>query len=224
MVPPPLHEEGLPDYLQIRVVVRGDKREVISEGRGPAALGLAAGVGDDPLAAARAMWQTPPTRSWPGPLPDDVRHAGHALIPIIVRDRDEQARVAVRRSVVRSPQAAQAWHADGVAALLEACFDDDLLAIAEAPGAPRGCQTALHAEPGAIRRALARAVLVADDLAAVRDEAAFDECRQRALTCLRKAVGGFDQLMSACIAGAEQLKRAMGEERGRWPRPRRCLR
>lgn len=203
-------ENDLAEPYRIRVVVRDANGEVISEGRGSEALGRAAGSGDDPLAAVRASWQTSPAREWPGELPEAVPFADRSLVPILVRDRDEQARVAARRSVVCDETGVLAWHADGVAALIEAHFDDDLSAIAEAPGEPRGCQQHLGISGGGLRRALAVAVLVEDDLVAVRSQEAFAAVCQRGLQRLRRAVGDLDRLINAITASAEQVARQLG--------------
>jgi hypothetical protein len=45
---------------------------------------------------------------------------------VLVRARDAQARVAVRRTVIADPAAAVGWHHDGVRALIEASLDDEL--------------------------------------------------------------------------------------------------
>ncbi len=155
------------------------------------------------------MWETPPATSWPGDCPGEVAAGGVTGHVALMRCRDERGLVAARRTVFASALAAQAWHEDGLDALLEAACDADLAAVALAP-APLVLATRVErlfgARCGALRRGCALCVLRSVERGRIRDAEAFADLRARAQAALATAAREIDGLLERICARAEPLR------------------
>jgi hypothetical protein len=135
----------------------------------------------------------------------------------LARGRDAAGRIAVRRTVYPSAQAAEAWHADGLEAALESALAADLEAWVGAPA--RQADRVLGFSWGAARRQLALAIAWATPRGQIRDAAAFAEwcdaaqaairqCRPEAEALLGRAVDRVERLRTRLKQGARNLAAA----------------
>jgi ATP-dependent helicase HrpA len=202
---------SLPPHLLPRLVVVDQDGAVRFTGRDPRAALTGIGI-DDPVAPLRAAWDTVPGRTWPGAVPVEAGAGVGRGYPALVRERDEQARVAARRTVFASREAAAAWHGDGVRALLEAVYDDDLSMIA-ASGAgdlDRLLREQTGTEAGAIRRQLAELALINDAAAAeCRSDEAYHHAYEQALANLRRCAADVDGLLRALASRAQTIRKRL---------------
>ena len=143
----------LPEWLRPRVLVRG-AAGLTWQGRDPEFLAQQAEAAPDRLALLKAEWETPPDAAWPGDCPAETQLAGVRGHVALERSRARDGGVAARRAVHASPEAAAAWHRDGLEALLEAALAPDLADWVGAP-APAAlsarCEKALGLSLGAAR-------------------------------------------------------------------------
>jgi ATP-dependent helicase HrpA len=198
----------LPVWLRPRVIVRG-AHGVVYTGRDPEFIALQAEAAPDRLALVRAEWETPPVAGWPGECPAEVTVAGITGHCGLERSRDRDGSVAVRRAVHASAPAAEAWHADGLEAALEAALAGDLEAwiTAPAPGSlsPR-CDKALGLSLGAARRQFALAAAWATPHRVVREAVMFEVLLADARAALALARREGDAVLTRAIDAAERLR------------------
>ena len=205
---PACDHSALPAHLRLRFHIRSSGGTTVYAGRDPGFLAAQASAAGDRLRLLRDDWETAPAATWPGDCPGAVTKHGIAGHVALARDRDVQGRVAARRTVFASEVAAQAWHDDGLAALIEAALDDDLaaLALAPAPAAlaarvERICNQRL----GALRRQLALAACCAE-IGSVRDERAFTALLATARQALAAATPIIDGMIDRISARIETLR------------------
>jgi ATP-dependent helicase HrpA len=122
---PPVDEQALPAYLRVRFALRAADNSDIYVGRDASFIVGQAAAGDR-LAGLKLQYDTQPSAQWPGDCPLEIQHFGQTGYTAIVRDRDAKGAVAARRTVFASKEAAQAWHLDGLVALIEAAYDDKI--------------------------------------------------------------------------------------------------
>ena len=215
---PRFDETALPAWLRLRLrVVTGDGA-ITDHGRDHGAFFGQVGTASDRLRPLRAEWDTAPGDGWPGNCPAEVRLGGIVGHPGLGRDRDRGGRVAVRRCVYGSPAARDAWHEDGIDALLEASqqvrIDEAVKAV---PGhiADR-CQRTLGLSGGGIARTWAIARLRAVRMSVVprlTDQAAWEDLAPRLAECRLTVDPAFlsgvcdrvDRLRTALKQGAKTL-------------------
>ncbi len=206
---PPFMAGALPAHLRLRFRIRGVDGTLAYEGRDPEFLAAQAAAAGDRLRVLRGLWETPPATVWPGDCPGEVAAGGVTGHVALMRCRDERGLVAARRTVFASALAAQAWHDDGLDALLEAACDGELSALALAP-APLVLTTRVErlfgARCGALRRACALSVLRSVERGRIRDAAAFVDLQERAQVALVAAGGEIDALLERICARAEPLR------------------
>jgi ATP-dependent helicase HrpA len=206
---PPFTAGALPAHLRLRFRIRGVDGTLAYEGRDPEFLAAQAAAAGDRLRVLRGMWETPPATSWPGDCPGEVAAGGVTGHVALMRCRDERGLVAARRTVFASALAAQAWHEDGLDALLEAACDADLAAVALAP-APLVLATRVErlfgARCGALRRGCALCVVRSVERGRIRDAEAFADLQARAQAALATAAREIDGLLERICARAEPLR------------------
>jgi ATP-dependent helicase HrpA len=198
----------LPVRLRPRVIVRG-AGGVVWSGRDPEFLAAQAEAAPDRLALLKAEWETAPCTSWPGDCPTEVTRAGVRGHVALERSRAADGGIAVRRAVHAGPEAAAAWHRDGLEAALEAVLTPELTAWVEAP-APGGlsarCEKLLGLSLGAARRQLGCAAIwhAIDNL--MRDEDGFAFLCDRARTTLATARGDGDAMLLRALDAADRVR------------------
>ncbi len=209
---PPLDPLALPPHCRLRFRIRDSVGGVLYEGRDPVFLAAHAQTQGDRLAALRARWDTVGGGGWPGELPGMVSLHGVNAHVALARARDEQGRVAARRAVYASAEAASSWHDDGLDALLEAAFAERLegLALAPAPAALAARVEALTgSRHGLLRRQLGVSVLMSVARARIVDEPTWNDLSARARSALDAAAPGFDALLARVADRLEPLRKRL---------------
>jgi ATP-dependent helicase HrpA len=199
----------LPAHLRLRFrLVGGDGKDAYA-GRDPSFLATQGAAGGDRLRLLRAEWETAPGASWPGDCVGAVEYLGIRAFVALGRSRDAHGAVAARRTVYASQRAGEAWHQDGVDALLEAALAAELeaLALAPVPALLAARCAALGAPAGALRRQLAQRALGDLDRRRVADQAAWEDLLARA----RAALAGLrlDALLEQAAERADALRRRL---------------
>jgi hypothetical protein len=202
---PRLDPAAVPAHARLRLELVDERDRVVWSGRD---LALASADDADPLASARNRYDTPPGLEWPDDeLPERIPVGGRTAVAVLLRDRDAQARVCARRSVLLGAAAARAWHADGVLALLEGRHESRLAAIARACG---GLATEKHLGAAAAMLARALALLQAcdgEDLQP-RNAAAFAELDARVAARLDTGTQTVPKLLKELLQAAAPLQQA----------------
>jgi hypothetical protein len=208
----PFDHRALPPHCRLRFRVLERSGAVAYEGRDPAFLAAQAQAAGDRLAPLRAEWETSPSSAWPGDCPGQTSWRGIVGWVALARARDDQGRVAARRAVYASAEAAAAWHDDGLDALLEAACTEELdrLALASSPAAQSArVEAALGARIGAARRQLAVCALTSAERGRVAERAQWDDFLNRARASLTTVASAIDAQLWRVAERLEPLKRRL---------------
>jgi ATP-dependent helicase HrpA len=200
-------EQALPAHLRVRFCVRGSDNAPIYVGRDASFIVGQAAAGDR-LAALKLQYDTKPGAQWPGDCPLEVQQFGQTGFTAIVRDRDAQGAVAARRTVFASKEAAQAWHADGLAALIEA-HHDERLARFSASGLSAStqarCEKLLDMRLSLLRRHYALALITASSIQA-RTESAWHDYIAHADKTFAQHAGHADVWIQQVAEQSDKIK------------------
>ena len=205
----PFDVSALPPYLRLRFAIVGEDNQIIYAGRDPRFISAQLAAAGDRLRAVRSVWETQPSTTWPGDCPLQVSEHGIRGYLALLRDRDPQGRVAVRRAVFGSAEGASAWHDDGIDAALEAANDEALTALAMAPTSTTHAarvERILNIRLGTLRRHLGLSVLINVSRTTVRDAASFAALNQAAQVALVQASPMIDALGNELSQKIEALR------------------